>query len=984
LPRRCTAAGRTRRAPVSLQLELLEDRTVPSVNLGTTFAGLNFNNTTAGEPPDPIAAAGPNHVVDLVNTAIRIYSKTGTILSTQQLPTFFAPLSPGSDNFTDPSVMFDDSVANATGPSGRFIVGVLEFNDSLTSSFFDVAISNDADPTHGFKEMHKIDMTEGQGMSADFPRAGFNADAYVFSFNMFNSFGSFDHVETLTLNKSTVIDASKATFTSYQVNVLSQTVNFNDFTLAPATMHGSTPGGPMYLVDEGASFGVIDVVKMTNVLSNSPTFTETAINVTSYSEPPLAAQPGGTIETNDSRILNAAWRGDRLVADQTVGVGGVAQARWYEFNTHGGGTPTLTQSGNVAGDTGQGSNVSTYYPAIEIAANGNLGMTFMESSNSQFMSMYVTGQTPNDPAGQMETVKRVVAGQVTYSGTRAGDFSGITVDPATGTSFWAASEYIPSSAFWATYVANFSLPGQPEFALSSSANTVTAGKALTFTVTADDANGNPDPTYSGTVTLSSTDPKAVFTDATTGQTGTSFTFSGSSHQFTVTSTKAQAETITATDNNHSPHLTGSLTVTVAPASPSQLVFGQQPTNTVQGFAIRPAVTVKVLDPYGNLETGDKTDQVTLGIASGPGTFASGSTTKLTVTGGVATFSNLILNTSGTYTLSESATNGLSGAASNAFLVAASAVIEGFETTAPNTYLSTHYHVVGAATPTAALSTAAAHNGTYGLVDSNGNDWIYRNDTAAQVKQGDTISVWVNLSNTADGRGYFGFGASSSGTYSLVVAPNTAQLILQLNSNFGFSELAAVSQGYRANHWYRLEVAWSTNGTITGRLFDSNGTTLLNTVTATSTAITSGGIAFRAIGHDKFWDTVSVAHGVNAASTKTRSGLNQPAHPNGFGFNNGNSGRGRGAKAGSAALMAAAFGNGAATPAVPGPASGFLPPAPGSSAQVDFATLFPGATPSHDLSAGHVSGRTGGSGNAREMALLEWFGSQALAKDLTLK
>ena len=78
----------------------------------------------------------------------------------------------------------------------------------------------------------------------------------------------------------------------------------------------------------------------------------------------------------------------------------------------------------------------------------------------------------------------------------------------------------------------------------------------------------------------------------------------------------------------------------------------------------------------------------------------------------------------------------------------------------------------------------------------------------------------------------------------MAAPNTGQLIIQQNLGYGFQDLAAVNQSFKANHWYRLEVDWGVSGKIIGKLFDSNGTTLLSTVTASSTAITSGGIAFR--------------------------------------------------------------------------------------------------------------------------------------------
>ena len=72
------------------------------------------------------------------------------------------------------------------------------------------------------------------------------------------------------------------------------------------------------------------------------------------------------------------------------------------------------------------------------------------------------------------------------------------------------------------------------------------------------------------------------------------------------------------------------------------------------------MTVKIEDQFGNLVTSDSSDMVTVGIATGPGSFTGGSTTTVTASGGVATFSNLHLNTAGSYTLSETATGSLTG------------------------------------------------------------------------------------------------------------------------------------------------------------------------------------------------------------------------------------------------------------------------------------------------------------------------------------
>ena len=144
-----------------------------------------------------------------------------------------------------------------------------------------------------------------------------------------------------------------------------------------------------------------------------------------------------------------------------------------------------------------------------------------------------------------------------------------------------------------------------------------------------------------------------------------------------------------------------------------------------------------------------------------------------------------------------------------------------------------------------LSGTAAWEGSYGL-ESNNAGWAYRNDQAAQVSQGQILSCWVYL--RADGRAYFGFGANSLGTYSLVLSVNTSALILQRNVNYDqFDTLASVSYGWTLNKWYRVEVRWEVGGTMTGRVFDSDGSTLLVTVAGFDNTFTSGGIAFRSFG-----------------------------------------------------------------------------------------------------------------------------------------
>jgi len=174
--------------------------------------------------------------------------------------------------------------------------------------------------------------------------------------------------------------------------------------------------------------------------------------------------------------------------------------------------------------------------------------------------------------------------------------------------------------------------------------------------------------------------------------------------------------------------------------------------------------------------------------------------------------------------------------------ASATVIEDFESGNLSAYT-----VVGSQA-TATVSPSYAHDGIYGLGTGQSvqAEWYYRNDAGAHVLQGENISYWVNFLGAADGRAYLGFGASSQGTYCLTLAPNSNTLILESDFNYGssFSDLATVSQTFQANHWYRAEVDWSVGGGMTGKLYDSDGTTLLNSVTASNNFWTSGGIALR--------------------------------------------------------------------------------------------------------------------------------------------
>ena len=110
----------------------------------------------------------------------------------------------------------------------------------------------------------------------------------------------------------------------------------------------------------------------------------------------------------------------------------------------------------------------------------------------------------------------------------------------------------------------------------------------------------------------------------------------------------------------------STSFTVSPAAASKVVYGVQPSNVTAGVADSPSIVVDVEDQFGNIVTSDSSS-VTLAVASGPGS-ASGTLT-VAASSGIATFSNVKLDTAGSYTLTVS-DGSLTSATSSSFAVSA--------------------------------------------------------------------------------------------------------------------------------------------------------------------------------------------------------------------------------------------------------------------------------------------------------------------------
>src|SRR5256885_1585037 len=171
----------------------------------------------------------------------------------------------------------------------------------------------------------------------------------------------------------------------------------------------------------------------------------------------------------------------------------------------------------------------------------------------------------------------------------------------------------------------------------------------------------------GGSTLSGTSPVAAVSGVATffvslNKAGTGYTLTGSASGFTpVTSTPFD----------------------IIPGTTTQLAFTVQPSNTVAGAAISPAVQVSALDAAGN-PVPSFTGSVTGAPGSHPGGRTLSGTTTVTAANGVASFSPLTLDKTGTsYALTATAT-GLNPAMSSGFSITPGAATQLVFGTQPGT------------------------------------------------------------------------------------------------------------------------------------------------------------------------------------------------------------------------------------------------------------------------------------------------------------
>ena len=330
----------------------------------TNFQALTDNNTL--HPPDTMGAVGLSNVVTMLNTQVRIQTRTGTTVQTMALSNFWTSTNIGSyTEVFDPRIVYDPY-------NSRWIAcaGVEPFS---SNSGILVGVSLTSSPTNGWN-LRRVKADPTSQRWADFPMLGYNKDWIVVGANMFIG-NTRDSSYFYVFNKTNLYAGN---FTS--PTLLADTNTALAFSEFPAVTLDTSLTNLYVLERVNGNFqgngyhrilsinGAIGSERLNNA-GTSPTFLQ--VNATWDDNEPnngadFAPQLGLSVkvQNNDSRIGNVVYRNGALWFAHTAflpaGAPTHSVVQWYQVDpAHG-----ITQFGRIE-DTA----TTNFYAFPSIAVN---------------------------------------------------------------------------------------------------------------------------------------------------------------------------------------------------------------------------------------------------------------------------------------------------------------------------------------------------------------------------------------------------------------------------------------------------------------------------------------------------------------------------------------------------------------------------------------------------------------------------------------
>ena len=316
-------------------------------------------------------------------------------------------------------------------------------------------------------------------------------------------------------------------------------------------------------------------------------------------------------------------------------------------NRNAGAGKTLSATGLVSDGNGGGNYMIHWAPVATGAINKELIQVTAQAATKDYDGLTTSATVPLLTSGVIY-LPDVAAFSETYDTPAEGTGKtmtpgGIVSDQNGGNNY--AYDFVSEPV-------GVILPSQhPTQLVLTTPSSVTAGSSFGIEVFAEDSTDHVVAGDDNVLTFSSGDTHGSLPSATMSN-GAGFSVgsleTASSTGWVIVVTDA-ADGLTAT----------STAIPVAAAAASQAVFTQGPVNTTAGSTLASAtstpVEVTIEDPYGNVISSGSASTAYVTVALNGGQFAAGSTTTVQAVAGVATFSTLSIDQTGSYTLTDSST-----------------------------------------------------------------------------------------------------------------------------------------------------------------------------------------------------------------------------------------------------------------------------------------------------------------------------------------
>ncbi len=395
-----------------------------------------------GAPHDPSGDIGKDHYVQAINaTVIGVYDKEGNLQSTFTGNSLWSSL--GFTSAGDPIVLYDQT-------EERWIITEFPSGNQLL-----VAISNTSDPLGTYNAYNF-----GTPSFPDYPKYAIWDDAIVVTTNEQGP----GQLEAYFINKNDLMTGAATA----QIQRLLLPGNNNTeagfFVATPADWTGMTPptGGPICLAINDSSWGSApqDQIEVHTIEVDWATPANTSFVTTSVPTAPFdgfpcssggfgfacVPQPGGGVDAIPEVIMNQPHYRNfgshealvfNFVTDADAGANR-SGIRWVELRRIPGGDWELYQEGTFAPADG----LDRYMGTICMDGQGNIGLAYNVSSETEQIGIRFTGRRASDPLGEMTVDEyEIVAGSGNVSGDRWGDYAHMSVDPTNDRTFWTTIEY---------------------------------------------------------------------------------------------------------------------------------------------------------------------------------------------------------------------------------------------------------------------------------------------------------------------------------------------------------------------------------------------------------------------------------------------------------------------------------------------------------------------------------------------------------------